>query len=42
MSERGETEPLLGRPGDALQDENQPIYHNLILGMFSLSPFLHY
>ena len=27
-----ETEPLLGRPGDAVQPEDKPISKNLILG----------
>jgi hypothetical protein len=32
MSDQGEQEPLLGRPGDAAQIEGKPIYHNLYLG----------
>jgi hypothetical protein len=32
MSEHGEQEPLLGRPGDASQPHGKPIYENLILG----------
>jgi hypothetical protein len=32
MSDRGEQEPLLGRPGDAAQEAGHPIYENLYLG----------
>jgi hypothetical protein len=32
----GEQEPLLGRPGDAAQQDGLPLYHNLIIGMFLL------
>ena len=28
----GEQEPLLGRPGDAAQKEEEPLYKNFILG----------
>jgi cytochrome b-561 len=28
-----ETEPLLGRPGDAAQEEGKSIFNNLVLGM---------
>lgn len=28
----GEQEPLLGRPGDASQQDGLPLYHNLIIG----------
>lgn len=30
----GDTEPLLGRPGDASQRDEAPIIKNLVLGMF--------
>ena len=33
----GEDEPLLGRIGDALQQAGRPLYHNLIIGMYSVS-----
>lgn len=29
---RGEQEPLLGRAGDASQQEGKPLYYNLVLG----------
>ena len=29
----GEQEPLLGRPGDASQQDGLPLYHNLVIGM---------
>lgn len=29
----GDTEPLLGRPGDASQGDDAPIIKNLVLGM---------
>jgi hypothetical protein len=29
---RGEEEPLLGRAGDASQQEGKPLYHNFIIG----------
>lgn len=29
----GEDEPLLGRIGDASQQEGRPIYYNLIIGI---------
>jgi hypothetical protein len=29
---RDEEEPLLGRAGDASQQEGKPIYHNLLIG----------
>lgn len=29
----GDTEPLLGRPGDASQGNDAPIIKNLVLGM---------
>lgn len=32
-NERAETEPLLGRPGDAAQREDEPFLKNSILGM---------
>lgn len=32
LTGRGEEEPLLGRAGDASQEEGKPIYHNLIIG----------
>jgi len=32
----GEQEPLLGRPGDASQQDGLPLYHNLIIGMLLL------
>lgn len=38
-ADTGDSEPLLGRPGDASQRENAPIVKNLILGMYSI-PFL--
>lgn len=28
-----ETEPLLGRPGDAAQEEGKSVFNNLVLGM---------
>ncbi|KAH0251506.1 hypothetical protein KCU71_g23253, partial [Aureobasidium melanogenum] len=28
----GEQEPLLGRPGDASQQDGLPLYHNLVIG----------
>lgn len=31
----GEQEPLLGRAGDASQQDGLPLYHNLIIGMSS-------
>lgn len=31
----GEQEPLLGRAGDASQQDGLPLYHNLIIGMTS-------
>lgn len=30
--ERRESEPLLGRPGDAVQEEGGSIFRNLVLG----------
>lgn len=30
----GDTEPLLGRPGDVSQRDEAPIIKNLVLGMF--------
>jgi hypothetical protein len=36
--EASDSEPLLGRAGDASQVEGKPIYFNLIIGMF-LFPF---
>jgi hypothetical protein len=32
----GEQEPLLGRPGDASQQDGLPLYHNLIIGTVML------
>lgn len=32
-NEAGESEPLLGRPGDVLQKPDESILHNLISGM---------
>lgn len=32
LADRGEEEPLLGRAGDASQQEGKPIYHNLLIG----------
>lgn len=29
----GESQPLLGRPGDVLQKPEEPIYKNLYVGM---------
>lgn len=34
-----DTEPLLGRPGDATQADEAPIAKNLIIGMCYLSDF---
>lgn len=31
----GEDEPLLGRAGDASQQEGRPLYYNLVIGQFS-------
>jgi len=31
-TELREDEPLLGRPGDLLQNEDKPIYYNLFTG----------
>jgi cytochrome b-561 len=31
--EADETEPLLGRVGDASQQDGKPLFHNLIIGM---------
>lgn len=36
----GESEPLLGRPGDVMQKPDEPIYHNLISGKPLSSPSL--
>jgi hypothetical protein len=33
----GEQEPLLGRPGDASQQDGLPLYHNLVIGMVCLA-----
>ena len=32
----GEQEPLLGRAGDASQQEGLPLYHNFIIGVSAL------
>jgi hypothetical protein len=32
VTSRGEEEPLLGRPGDASQQEGQGIQYNFVLG----------
>lgn len=32
----GEEEPLLGRAGDASQQEGRPLYYNLVIGMCEL------
>jgi len=32
--EVGEDEPLLGRPGDVLQEDSQPLYYNLFTGKY--------
>lgn len=42
MPTRRESEPLLGRPGDATQASNQPFYANLYLGMFIVHIFLQH
>ncbi|KAB8346203.1 hypothetical protein FH972_023248 [Carpinus fangiana] len=34
-----EDEPLLGRPGDAQQPKEQPLYHNLFLGTAPIAQF---
>ena len=34
-----ETEPLLGRPGDAVQSEDKPISQNLVIGEYTNSSF---
>ncbi|CAD0018308.1 unnamed protein product [Aureobasidium pullulans] len=34
----GEQEPLLGRAGDASQQDGLPLYHNLIIGVLILQP----
>lgn len=31
-AEQRETEPLLGRPGDAAQEDGVPMFRNLVLG----------
>jgi len=31
-----EEEPLLGRAGDASQQDGKPLYHNLVIGMLRL------
>lgn len=37
----GEQEPLLGRAGDASQQDGLPLYHNLIIGMTSSASIAH-
>lgn len=36
----GEDEPLLGRAGDASQQEGRPLYYNLIIGIYSHKQYL--
>lgn len=35
----GESQPLLGQPGDVLQKPDESVFHNLISGMYPSSPF---
>lgn len=34
----GESQPLLGQPGDVLQKPDESIFNNLVSGMYSFSP----
>jgi len=39
--ERGEDEPLLGRPGDVLQENRQPLYYNIFTGKLGEGMYFH-